>query len=1051
MGDLIFRKSVLLGAFALGMSLSSVHAQGVDEVIVTGSNINQSAEDAPVPVDVINSEDLFNIGNPSVVELVKTLGVSSGVDGETNQFQSNGLEGTANVNLRGLGAGRNLVLPNGRRNVWSPYAISEQSQLFVDINMIPAVALGRVELLKDGAAATYGSDAISGMVNFITRNDFEGFEAAVSHKAIDGSDGDQDLGLIWGHDFGNTHIMSSFGYSTRSQLKVTDRDWTINPRGTDANLRGYSSSPNPGAFLSAADFRDSSQIRTRTPSQADIRLFNHDNDGATSEVTPVNAFLDPRCTDISGSFAQNDGRCTYNYTYFDNLIEEEERTNIFTTLTHDFADDTQLTLEFLYGENETPEWHTSPSYPQQLDFDTRYDTGRYVYAWHPGLAKLGADHPTLRFGDDTGGNAGALVSSIADEDCTASPADDCRSLLFYGRPLGASGPAEKRGSRENETIRLAVGLEGNTDLLGNNLDYTTSLLWTQADGQNTSYDAVSERWSEALEGYGLCGRLDANGTTRPVSDRADQTGASAGCAFFNPFSNAIEKPQQKYTSNYVNPDYEEGLENSQELYEWMSVAVGSNVESSLVVWDGVITGELDANTGWALGGQYREETYKTSPYAISNLHVNPCASVAENIEFRDSGRTYNPNGKNCAGEDGDIATAADNYVGSGPFTFLAGATPFDDSQDIIALFGKLALAPHEDLDIQLSARYEDYGGKVGDTVDPKIAVRWQANDNIVVRSSASTTFRGPTLNQLGGRGTTLSFLNAVGTFKAIDTIGNPNLKPETAKTFNAGVLFNFDGLLTGSDNLNLSVDYWSFDFEDPIIKENFNAIASASFTSRAFNADSAYADRVFCGANLCSEGDSIGSISRITTNLINGPDIETDGFDIAANYGREVFNGDLDVSLQWTVINSYDVGASALNSTGFDAKGRINDTVSFLRPIVENKAALGVKYTQDVHTFNFVSNYTDSYSDADSIVGIPLTAIFGSNIRKEVEEQLTFDLHYNLSLENFGDDLEESALWVSIYNATDEDPPFARLDLNYDPYTHNPFGRIIKVGVRHRF
>jgi outer membrane cobalamin receptor len=68
MGDLIFRKSVLLGALALGVSLSPLNAQSVDEVIVTGSYIYQSAEDAPVPVDVINSEELFNIGNPSVVE-----------------------------------------------------------------------------------------------------------------------------------------------------------------------------------------------------------------------------------------------------------------------------------------------------------------------------------------------------------------------------------------------------------------------------------------------------------------------------------------------------------------------------------------------------------------------------------------------------------------------------------------------------------------------------------------------------------------------------------------------------------------------------------------------------------------------------------------------------------------------------------------------------------------------------------------------------------------------------------------------------------------------
>ena len=104
MADSIFMKTALGGALALGLAVSPLMAQNaVDEVIVTGSYIKQTPEDAPVPVDVVNSEELFNVGNPSVVELVKTLGVSSGVDGETNQFQSNGLEGTANINLRGLG------------------------------------------------------------------------------------------------------------------------------------------------------------------------------------------------------------------------------------------------------------------------------------------------------------------------------------------------------------------------------------------------------------------------------------------------------------------------------------------------------------------------------------------------------------------------------------------------------------------------------------------------------------------------------------------------------------------------------------------------------------------------------------------------------------------------------------------------------------------------------------------------------------------------------------------------------------------------------------
>jgi outer membrane receptor for ferrienterochelin and colicin len=115
------------------------------------------------------------------------------VDGQTNQFASNGLEGTSNVNLRGLGPARTLVLINGHRQTYSPFAVGEQAQLFVDTNMIPRAAIGRVEVLKDGAAALYGSDAIAGVVNFITRDDLQGLEVSGNYSMWDGNDdGDYD-------------------------------------------------------------------------------------------------------------------------------------------------------------------------------------------------------------------------------------------------------------------------------------------------------------------------------------------------------------------------------------------------------------------------------------------------------------------------------------------------------------------------------------------------------------------------------------------------------------------------------------------------------------------------------------------------------------------------------------------------------------------------------------------------------------------------------------------------------------------------------------------
>ena len=167
----------------------------LEEVVVTGSLIAGTPEDAALPVDVISQEDLQRQGSPTTVELLKSLSVSSGVLGDTNQFdtRAQGSEGSGSVNLRGLGAQRTLVLLNGRR--MSPNPFGQAAAGIVDTNTIPAAAIGRVEVLKEGAAATYGSDAIAGVVNFITRKNFEGAEVGASYRYIDGSKGDYNASL----------------------------------------------------------------------------------------------------------------------------------------------------------------------------------------------------------------------------------------------------------------------------------------------------------------------------------------------------------------------------------------------------------------------------------------------------------------------------------------------------------------------------------------------------------------------------------------------------------------------------------------------------------------------------------------------------------------------------------------------------------------------------------------------------------------------------------------------------------------------------------------
>ena len=151
------RAAALAGAaiFATSSSgaLAADAAASPEIVVVTGSLISGAAEQAALPVTVLDADDIKKRGSPSMGELIKALPSSGAVYGDANQFTAGRTEGVSTVNLRGLSASRTLVLFNGRR-----IAQSAASPLLpiVDLNMFPAIAIGRLEVLKDGAAATYG-------------------------------------------------------------------------------------------------------------------------------------------------------------------------------------------------------------------------------------------------------------------------------------------------------------------------------------------------------------------------------------------------------------------------------------------------------------------------------------------------------------------------------------------------------------------------------------------------------------------------------------------------------------------------------------------------------------------------------------------------------------------------------------------------------------------------------------------------------------------------------------------------------------------------------
>ncbi len=190
------------------------------EIDVTGTVIRETPIDSPNSVATINRESLDQQGSPSVVDLFKNLSVSGGMVGEVNSWfnsTSAGIaETVANVNLRSLGAARTLVLLNGRRQTYVPARLA--GGRFVDVNAFPSIAIDRIDVLKEGAGAVYGSDAIAGVVNFITRSQFEGLEVSASYDHFSGSK-DGMLGGIWGKKIGSSaHAMVAVEHKRGGRL-----------------------------------------------------------------------------------------------------------------------------------------------------------------------------------------------------------------------------------------------------------------------------------------------------------------------------------------------------------------------------------------------------------------------------------------------------------------------------------------------------------------------------------------------------------------------------------------------------------------------------------------------------------------------------------------------------------------------------------------------------------------------------------------------------------------------------------------------------------------
>ena len=530
-----------------------LHAQEgvIEEVIVTGTFIKRKSQfDSPSPLTTIGQEDLAALGVNEISDVIEDLTINTGSQNNPDAFTQNFTTGTSNINLRGLGVSSTLVLINGRRQTQSAGA-TDRGENFVDTSSLPPmIAFDRIETLKDGATALYGSDAVAGVVNFITRSDFEGFDAQIEFQTTD-ENGQEDtqVSAVWGVGNDRTHLLAAFSYLNREPL-------TSNDRRLSGPTDDLSQAGNPGAFL-----------LTSVPANPAYALvwtaaFDTNLNGVADFFEPAlglppvpgaltPAFADPDCTNIAAQdpkvvpgIAQSVpspignidiGLCQFDFGDFFSIVPDEEKISTYAEVTHDFSDRVSGRLEFQYITNEARR-NNSPSFP---------------FAVFPTVP---ATHPDNPFGSD---------------------------VLFIGRILGAGATAVE-STHDSDTTRIAAELTGDfNDIWG----WNVGVQFSKNEFDLSVPDVKVDRFNAAIVGLGGAGCDPLTGTPGVGS-----------CVYFNPFGSALTGT---------------GTVNSPALISDLLGNLTADAENELFTADVVINGEFGnlpgGTVGVAFGAQLRSD------------------------------------------------------------------------------------------------------------------------------------------------------------------------------------------------------------------------------------------------------------------------------------------------------------------------------------------------------------------------------------------------------------------------------------------------------------
>ena len=751
------------------------------EIVVIGSQIKGANTAGALPVSLVGEEQIEAVAAVSGADLYRSIPQLGGVTFNEQVLgggNANAARGdVSTVSLRGLGQGNTLLLINGRRTVLHP--TSQAITGVVDsgvptfgynANTIPVGNIERVEVLRDGAAALYGSDAVAGVVNNVLQSDYKGAKFDVQYGGAEGTNLREFAanGLV-GFDFneGRGNISIFGGYAQKSKLYLSDQDYTasVDRRGyvagtSFANVaawNGTSTSTPWGTFRvvrpgGGANFLNqtlTSNGTAFTNSSGQFHIQPSANAGCRiASGTPDTCYDDGNgATEMSGA----DSNLRFNSpATFDDLTAQPsvKRINIFSYINYELSDALSFFGEVGFYRGKTSSTIGAPGSLANIPITVAANA-----YWNP-LGPVGSPN------------------RLPGLDLSVVPAE---GLPVQITSLSYVDVGSRKVDVTNYQYRFLGGLRGSIG----DFDWESAGLYTWATAKDTQENFSNTLLQQAI-----------NKTTPDA---------------YNPFNGGCVDT----------PSIGDCTPNSQSTIDSFMIEATRKTRTSLALWDFKVSNAnllglwADNSIGVAAGIEWRRETYHDN----RSTYQGGIAGVDTTYTDAVTGVFY---GSDLGGASPSPDVRGKRNVKS---AYAELAIPIFSPEMEIPMFRRL--------NFQVAGRYEDYSD-VGSVAKPKIAGSWELLEGMMLRGSWSQGFRAPnlevintsTLDRVNGgfdyvlcdadvrSGRATNFSSAVCNVSVLRRSGgNPNLKPEESTSWSFGAVLS-PKLGDGLGKVTFTVDRW---------------------------------------------------------------------------------------------------------------------------------------------------------------------------------------------------------------------------------------------------